>query len=159
MPKNEKIKIEFTKEQYFILLKMAYMGNWLANAQRTGDPEEPYFEEYHTLEDYIFSFAKDFGFGKFVDDSEEINGRKFFPARDLEEDADIETIIEEYDEETFWDELFYRMSDRDFFREYSEKERREMTLHERFKKEEPIREKWDNEINEHGIGRLEVKEK
>jgi len=34
-----------------------------------------------------------------------------------------------------------------------------MEMKERFEKEEPFRDKWDNELNEHGIERLEIKEK
>jgi len=39
------------------------------------------------------------------------------------------------------------------------KEISKMEMKERFEKEEPFRDKWDNELNEHGIERLEIKEK
>src|SRR3989344_6907603 len=157
MIKNEKIKIELTKEHYFALLKAVYLGNWMANTQRDGSPEDQHIQEYEEISDYIFSLAPQFGFEKYVD-HDKVDGSRYFPTRFFEEKTDVDTLHEEYDEENFWDELFYKMSDRDFFREYSEKEISKMNLHERFEKEEPFREKWDKEINDHGIERLEIKE-
>ena len=56
MKKEEKIGIELTKKQFLALLKAVYLGNWMANANRDGSPEDPHVEDYEKIEDLIFSF-------------------------------------------------------------------------------------------------------
>ncbi|MFH1457154.1 MAG: hypothetical protein ABIF17_03535 [Patescibacteria group bacterium] len=150
------MKIEISKEQYRKLIKLVYLGNWMINAIRGGSENEERVKEYDDIEKYIFSFAKDFGLDNFVEYDEE--HKEYFATRELEEKTDIAQYIQDYDENAFWDELFYRMSDRDFERKYLQKEISSMSMHKRFEKEEPFREKWDKELMEHGIDRLEIKE-
>ena len=57
------MEIKLTKEQYENLLKLVFMGSWMANAFRVKDTVKK-FEE---LEDYIYSFAKDFGLENYVE--------------------------------------------------------------------------------------------
>ena len=40
----------------------------------------------------------------------------------FEEETDVHELHEEYDEESFWDELVDRLGERDFFRKYTRKE-------------------------------------
>jgi len=143
-----------TKEQYFNLLKIIYLGNWLANAIHNGSKEDPQDKGLEDIEDYVFSFAKKFSFDQYVEFDEE--HQKFYPTNEFDEL--VQGYIDDYDEDCFWEELFYRLSDRDFWRAYSRKEISKMEMKERFEKEEPFREKWDNELNKYGIKRLEVKE-
>ena len=152
---NQRIAISFTKERFATLLKLVYLGNWLANAQRDGSRENPNLKEYEAIEDYIFSFAKQFGFGEYVDDEEAAKG-KFYPTRMLEEETDVQKRIEEYDEDTFWDELIDRLGDRDFHRQYSKDDIEKMTREERFEKLYECIDKWTDEINEHGIERIKI---
>ena len=150
------MKIELTKEQYENLLKVVYLGNWMINAIRSGNKGDERIEKYDDIEQYILSFAKDFELTDFVEYDEKL--KQFFHTREFEELEDIEQLRENYDEDCFWDELFYKMSDKDFYREYSNEEILKMDMKERFEKEEPFRQKWDDEINNFGIERLEIKE-
>jgi len=150
-------KIELTKDQFRALLRLVYLGNWLVNANRDGSTNDPRLEEYETIEHYVFSFAKRFGFGEYVDDEEAEKG-KFYPTRLFEEEIDIQKLIEEYDEEIFWDELIDRLGDRDFYRHYSKNEILKMTQEERFEKLYEFIDKWVDEINENGIERLKTNE-
>ena len=148
------MKIEFTKEQFKNLLETVYLGNWMANAIHNGSKEDPIHKGIEDIENYVFSFAKEFGFEKYVDDEDAKSG-EFFPTNEFDELA--QKYIEEYDEKCFWDELFYRFSDRDFERKYTDKEISKMEMKELFEKEEPFRKKWDDEFINHGIERLEIK--
>lgn len=150
--------IEFTKEQFVNLLKLVYLGNWLANANRDGSPENPHKEEYEATEDYIFSFAKQFGFDEYVEDEEAEKG-KFYPTRIFEEKTDIQELIDEYDEETFWDELVDRLGERDFYQHYSKDEIQKMTQEERFERICDLEEKWGEEFEKRGIERLKIVKK
>jgi len=147
------MKIEFTKEQFKELLKVVCLGNWMANAFHDGSKEDPMDKKIEKIEDYIFSFAKEAGFSEYVDYDAEF--KRYFPTNEMDELC--QTYIEDYDEECFWDELFHRMADRDFDRAYSFEEISKMEMKERFEKEEPFNKKWGDELYEHGIERLEVK--
>lgn len=152
---ENKQKIEFTKKQFKTLLKLVYLGNWIANAQRDGSVENPHKEEYEKLENYIFSFAKQFGLDEWVNDEDAADG-KFFPTRFFEEETDVQELIEEYDKETFWDELIHLLGDRDFYRHYSREEIRKMTQDERFNKLYEFIDRWADEMAEYGIERLKI---
>jgi len=147
------MKIEFTKKQFKSLLKLAYLGNWMANANRTDDM----IKEYEDLEDYIFSFAKDFGFKKYVDDEDADQG-KFFPTRLFEENTDVSKLHEEYDDATFWDEIIDRLTDRDFFRKYGVDKIKKMDRNERWEKLFEFEKKYADEFRKYGIERLEIRE-
>lgn len=154
--KNQKMDIEFSREQFFVLLKTVYLGNWMINANRDGGAEDPHKKEYEEIEDYVFSFAKRFGLDEYVDDEDAKNG-KFFPTRKFEEETDVHELHEEYDEETFWDELIDRLGDRDFHKNFSKEEILKMNQDERFEKLYEFIDKWADEISENGIEKLEIK--
>lgn len=150
---NEKMSMELSREQFSALLKTVYLGNWMANANRDGSAENPHKKEYEAIEDYILSHAKRFGFGEYVNDEDAKYGR-LFPTRKFEEETDVHELHDDYDEETFWDELIDRLGDRDFHKHYSEDEILKMNREERFEKLYEFMDKWADEINKNGIERL-----
>ncbi len=149
MVKKNKMKINLTKKQYETLAKTVYLGNWLANAQRTGAPDDPHMKEYEDIADYIYSFAREFGFSNDFESGLEFS--------DGEEEAPEATRLhEEYDEKNFWEELPGILGERDFFRKYSEEERENMTEEEHFMKMMECIISWEKECEKHGVKRLGV---
>ena len=150
-----KTNIELTKKQYLALLKAVYLGNWMANANRNGSPEDPQMSEYENIENYIFSLAPQFGFEKYMsheaDDSE-----AFYPTNAFENETKVHDLHDEYDEESFWDELCDRLGERDFHRKYSSDDIKNMTDEKRFIKLQECVIVWEKEAEEHGMERLEV---
>jgi len=143
------MKINITKKQYETLAKAVYLGNWIANAQRTGRQDDPRIKEYEEIADYIYSFAKDFGFS---DDFEA--GLEF---SDCEEELpEASRLHEEYDEQNFWEILPDKLGERDFYRKYSEQERKNMTQEEHFMKMMECIIAWEEECERNGIERLEI---
>src|SRR3990167_4344335 len=124
------MKMNFTKKQYLSLMKLVYLGNWLANASRLQDEQ---IKEYEEIEDYIFSFAKEFGYDRYVEHESEDGGR-YFPTRYFEEETDVEILREDYDNETFWQEAADRFGDRDFIKKYGEEAIAKMDRDGRFVK-------------------------
>ncbi len=145
------MKINFSKKQFENLIKLVYLGNWMINAIRVGDEK---IKKYDEIEQYIYSFAKDFGLEKYIEFSKKYN--KFFPARELEEGTDVEQYREEYDNETFWEDLIDRLTRRDFIKKYGEETVKKMSLEERIEKEYPFEEKYRNEFEKNGIENLKV---
>lgn len=137
------MKINFTKAQYTLLLKAIYLGNWFINAIRD-DP----IAKYDALEQYIFSFAKEFGLEEYVEFDDEEN--ECFPTRAFEEDEEIERFLEEYDEHTFWSELIDRLAQGDFWIEYGEDAMKDMDQIERVEKMQPFLEAYTKEFEKAG---------
>jgi hypothetical protein len=146
------MKINFTKKQYEDLMKLVYLGAWMINSHRTDNIEERYEE----LEQYILSFSEEFGTEKYVEFDEDL--RRFFTTREFEEDTEIEQYKEEYDDNTFWDELIYRLARRDLIKTYGEAAVFTMTTDELLDKEQPFIDRYEMEFERYGIDNLEIKE-
>lgn len=146
------MKIFFTKKQYEALMKMAYLGSWLANACKTGDDRDM---EIENLEEYIFSFAKDFGMQEHVEQAEDEKGR-IYPTGDFDEM--MSEYIDDYNEENFWDELVHSLSRRDFLEHYGKESIEKMEMSERFAKEQPFIDKYEDEFYDNGVQNLRLKD-
>ena len=103
------MKIEFTPKEYECLLDILYIADWVLNAHKIED--DPRTEAYKKLEQKIFSYAKEMGFENLVEYASEY--KKYFPTRELEETGSAREFIEEFENDTFWDELASRLAERD----------------------------------------------
>ncbi|TGK13130.1 hypothetical protein EHO60_02720 [Leptospira fletcheri] len=146
------MKIEFTPEQYETLLKSVAISSWMINAFNEGGEETPAYSE---LEQYILSFATDFGKQDFVDYDAADN--VYYPTRKFEDQTDIFDIISDYDNELFWDELIHRMARRDFALEYGEDGIAGMAIEERIEKEAPFIAKYEEIFANQGLDNIEVR--
>ena len=140
-----------TKKQFFILMKLVYLGNWIVNAFNIKQDEE-----YEQVEDLIFKMAQIYGFDRYVDHVEK-DGSSYYPTSYFEHETDVMELIEKYDDESFWDELIYRMAERDFYKKYSKEENAKMRREEFFKKLGELEDKYGKEFNKYGLKRLEIK--
>lgn len=149
-PKLEKrtMDIKVTKEQYEKLLHLTYLGNWIVNAYRTED----FLEEYNAEAERIYSYAPAFGFKDKIE-FDELEGRTF-PGAKLEEDLD--ELVEDYDDWSFWDLLILKLAERDTVREYGQAAVDHMTDEELEAKRAPYVKKYEKEIDAHGIENLEI---
>ena len=148
------MKIELDKKQYENLIKLVYLGNWMVNAIRDGSPEDKEIERYNEIEQYIFSFAKNADLEKYIEFDDEVG--QFFPTNSFEFETDVEQYRQEYNDETFWDELIDRLARRDFIKKYGEDTVRKMGWKELIEKEDPFIEKYSKEIEKNGLDNLEL---
>ncbi|MFA5751225.1 MAG: hypothetical protein WC898_02945 [Candidatus Paceibacterota bacterium] len=144
------MKINLNKKQYESLAKIVYLGNWMANAQRTGAQGDPKMKEYDEIADYIYSLAPEYGLPdsyeselEFADDNDDI--------------TEVSRLHEEYDEENLWEKLSDWLGERDFFRKYTLDEIKKMSSNERFMKSMDCNIVWEEEFENYGIERLEIK--
>ncbi|MBU2592256.1 hypothetical protein KKD61_02250 [Patescibacteria group bacterium] len=143
--------VEFTKKQFLSLMKAVYLGNWMANAWRI----KGRVKDYERIEDYIFSLAPRFGLDRCMD-HEESDGDRYYPTSYFEEETDVDRRHEEYDEDTFWDELAERLGERDFFEKYSIEEIKKMPREERFTKHCECVDLVNKEIEKRGLKRMRI---
>ena len=64
--------------------------------------------------------------------------------------------IDDYDNQTFWEELIERLANRDFLAKYGEEAIQKMSFEERFTKFQEFEERYDEEFEDHGIERIVI---
>ncbi len=84
------MNIELTKKQYRTLLTMLYCGEWVLNSFKT--KEDKIYKETDEIEQYIFSLAKKYGFGEWIEYDESLD--KYFPTALME--SDLHQFIDKY---------------------------------------------------------------
>lgn len=148
--KGENMKINFSKDQFEMLLKTLYLGIWMANAY-DDDPED---NQFFDLQAYLLGFAKDFGLEDYVayDEKKKI----CYPSETLTEDETLNLLIERYDDFTFLDKLIYNLAGRDMLDKHGEKAIEKMSDEEFFKEEALFVEKYQKEFAKNGIKNLTV---
>src|SRR5690554_5204935 len=100
------MKINFTKEEYRKLLDIVYAGIMVINGNRA--PED-YLEEYEDMEQYIYSFARDYGLKNLVDYDPKY--KRYFTTPEFDKER-IEDLIQEYDDIIFWSMLAFNLAKR-----------------------------------------------
>jgi hypothetical protein len=143
------MKINFTKEQYETLIKIVYMGNGMVN---TADESEN--NKFTALEEYIFSFAKNFGLEHLVEYGE--TEKTYYPSEKLEEDEEIIEYIQNYDDNIFWEKLTFNLARRDMENKYGRETVDKMSEEESFIKGQSFAQKYEKEFSKNGLKNLKI---
>lgn len=145
------MKINFTKKQFRALLDLIYSGNYMINGIRVADET---IKEYEDIQQYVYSFAKAFGYEDLVEFDKEYN--MYFETRKYE-DGGIHDLISEYDTEVFWDELPLNLAKRDVVRDNKEIDK--MSQEERMSLIWQREESYSEEFYENGLDNVKVEMK
>jgi hypothetical protein len=140
--------LKLSKRQYETLLRLVYLGNAVANDYRTDDIDA----ETDELESYIFSKAHDVGLGKYAD-FDEAEGRSY-PTQAAEEAWNPD--LDDYRNDVFWDELEYRLADRDLSERYGEGYDKTMDVAEIERLENELVERYYQEFAKSGVKYLRI---
>ncbi|MDB4867403.1 MAG: hypothetical protein JWR03_1736 [Cohnella sp.] len=141
------MKIDLNNKQYRDLIELLFLGNWLANASRTGAEGDERLEKYEEIRDYILSQAKHFQ----ADDVVKEEGNDFYTTMDFEEL--LMPIVEEYDDYTFWEQISMKLANRDLLREIGPVSQMKEEHRERMYE---IEEQYENEFNKNGLKNLAI---
>ena len=143
------MNIELTKEQLESLAKLVYLGNIVANSWRTEDV----IEEYDEVESLVLAAAEKNGLEDYVEKDED--EKNLLPSAELEEK--MAGTVDFYNDNTFWDQLIFRMADRDYARKYGEQALAELSSEKGMEREKPLLDKYEKEFNEHGLDRIDLR--
>lgn len=141
------MKIEITKEQYEQMLKVVYLGSWVATL-----PHEEADSDLEAIEQYVLSLAKDFGFENFVGYDE--NSKEYFPTEEFEQKTDVIDLIRDYNTYVIFQELMLTLARRDLIREHGEEAVDAMAEDEMVEKEYPILMRYQEEFQENGLSNI-----
>jgi len=142
------INITFTKEQYRVLLKALFWAEWVKNADYSIPDEEG--KELQELEQYIFSFTQQSQTTDWITYEDEL--KKYYPTRLMEDE--LQSVIDKYDEHSFWEKLIHRMARRDTYKKYGAENIKDIS--DFWEKEEPFLKKYEEEFVENGIDNLQL---
>lgn len=143
------IELKLTKRQYKALLDLVYLGDWMVNGIRV-EPLAPYDDAAQQ----VYALAEKAGCGELAGYDPELKRHVVFD--EAEPGARLSEFKAAYDEETFWQELVERLSDRDLEREHGADALAKMGKDELIKLQIASEEAWDKEFRERGIDQLEL---
>ena len=147
------MNLELDKKQFETLLKLVYLGNWMANGTRDGNEDDPSIDEYDEMENFIFKVGYENGFKKIITYEKDIDLYDF--TKDYLKN-EIHKLIYRFNDDTLWEELSIRLAIRDAVEEVGESEFLNM---DREKKMSIISEKEDFyniDFAENGIENLRL---
>ena len=149
--KEINVKINFTKEQYEALLKTVYIGAGIVHSVEEEGPDE---NEFDALEQYLLSFAKEFGVEHYADFDEE--EKRYRPSEELEEDESVVEYLHRYDDYTFWDKLVYNLAERDMIKKHGKSIVAKMSEEECLAKGQTFVQRYQKEFEKNGIKNLTI---
>jgi hypothetical protein len=142
------MKLELSKSQYRSLVKLAFLGNWMANSTKLHEEQD---QEFNEITQLVYSLSKEIEPFDLVEYDKRY--KEYFPTRKLEEE--LEDVIEEYDNDAFWQELSSRLARRDLLREIGPVS----TLTDKHREREfEIEEAYQTEFEKNGLKNLVLKE-
>ena len=149
----ETISMPLTKEEYITLLDIFQIADWIFSAHKVEERTD--IEEYRKLEQRFFSYAKKIGLDNLVEFDAKFND--YSPTREYEDTSRFMDFIDEFVNESFWDELIDRMAERDLIQqEGGVEEVKKLSLKERIEKEELLKKKYADEFERNGLKNLTV---
>jgi hypothetical protein len=143
------MKLNFTKNEYRLLLDMVEIAEWVLNAHRTGPSDE--IKKYSDLYQRILAHAKEMGFEHLITFGKELG--EYFATAEYEESEHMR-YIEEFEDDVFWDALPHRLAVRDLVQQFGEKKYTEMEFEERVSKILELEAIYNKELEENGIDNL-----
>ena len=129
------MKINFTKDEYRLLLDMIYLADWMIHSHNEGDELNL---EYKALRKKLLSHYKEMNSEdriEYVDEDDE-----YYEFSNYDDEIHSK-FIHDYDEKTFWDELTSRLSQRDA---------------KDFKKQCALEYSYSEEFEKNGLSNLKV---
>lgn len=139
---------QLSKEPFKQLMLSVMIGSFIQSYMAESEEDALAFEKQVDL---MVNLAQTLGYDGLI----EYQDNYKLPANDLclQEDA----ILEAYNDENFWETLEIRLGKRDFFREASAQEIKELKKQFWFpEKIHEYYEKYRKEFEKHGIARLEI---
>lgn len=96
------ISLDLTESQFSRLLELVYLGEWVRQAHN----KDTYDTEIENLEQLLYRTAYQEGLDEMVEYDKKLGG--YVPSEEFEEACD--EYIEQYDSQTFWEELIVRLA-------------------------------------------------
>lgn len=147
------MQIELKSDEYRHLVDILYLAEWLLTAHKVGD--DPRVAVYQQLVQKLYAYSQEMGLSHLIEYAVEFD--QYFPTRDFEAGTPIHEFIDEYDDETFWDELTRRLAERDLLAQVGGWEKvQKLSTEERIRKLGQLEEHYAAEFARHGLENIRL---
>jgi len=143
------MNLTLTEEEYQRLMVMTLMGEWVINAIR----KEPNLD-YESTASRVYAQAQGTAMESLVEYDQETH--TWLPTEAFDEN--VQPMLDEYDEITFWEELTGRLVERDLFATHGERVVRSMRPEQRERAAAEIAKDYTKVFEVEGIERLHITE-
>ncbi len=149
------MNVDISKEEYRDLLDLLYIAHWVLHSHAAEADQRT--ASYERLIQKFNGLARAMGFAGLVEYSPET--KSYQPSASFEESTRSWEFIDEFTDDTFWDELVHRLAERDASRIVGGFERLDsMKSEDRLSLETPLMDRYTKEFDERGLERLEIVE-
>ena len=147
------MKIDITKEEYRNLIDMLYIADWILTSYKSEvDPE---LEKYQQLRNKFYALAEKMGMENLIEYDDEL--KNYYETAEFEDESACHQLIDEYDNEQFWDHLIEELTMRDLHAEVDVRRVRENDSKAYFDRYETIEKKYIREFEKNGLENLIIK--
>jgi hypothetical protein len=140
------MKIDFSKQQYELLIKLIEYGMWVVDSENPDSPNE----EYREVEQTILAYSKDFQSGNIIHNEEH---NLLEPAPVLQNH--IFQVLDSYEDMVFWDKFVYYMARKDIEIENLTHDYNEEQYMERLME---LEEQYHQHFESHGVAKVKIDE-
>lgn len=143
--------LRLSEDEFATLIDMVSLAAEISSFnQRPG--AEDHLASFENLEDKILEKAKNQGFGDIIEIDPERNKHRV--TQDYQTASFIQECIEETRNEIFWEELSFRMAERDLITQIGELEYQSLTDEARIKHIEPRQKQYWERFSKTGLNEL-----
>lgn len=144
------MKLELSRNEMETLLELAYLGEYMTNADHPDDHDD----RFDAVLQKLYAIADEQGLGYLVANDEESGELGASDA--LLAKIDSTDVIGHYDEHTFWDELAIRLAERDLQEEMGKDAWEALRPSEQIAKSEERAAAYDEEFEKNNLDRLRI---
>ena len=149
--KKPSFSLPLTEKEYLTLLDIFEIAHWILYAHKI--KEHPELDEYQQLHQKFLSYAQDMERENLVEYAPEL--KQYCVTRDYEDTSRFMDLIEEFENDSFWDELIHRLAERDLIhQEGGIGNVTKLSSEERIKKEILLQEMYAKEFEKNGLNNL-----
>lgn len=142
------MKINFTKKEYRKLVELLYLGDWMLHSHDV--QANPETRAHRELRDKIFAQAGQMGCENII--ARHAGG--YFETREFEDF--MQGYVQNYDNQTFWQELIARLAERDATRQAKAQGNESMDRDELFDLIDAAEQRWGEELAQHALERIAI---
>ena len=147
------MQIDITKKEYRFLLDILSIADWVFTSHKIDRDRR--VEKHGKIIQKFYSLAKEMGYEKLIEFDP--NMKYYFPTKKYEDSGHFMEYIEEFENDTFWDELIYRLAMRDVVKKVGSVQKlSRLSNDERIKLFSSVEQQYEDEFEKHGIDHLKI---
>ena len=145
--------LRLTEDELATLVEMVSLATEIANVNRS-EGAKSNFSRFEDMENKVLESAKHAGFGAWIE--KEPSRDKYRVTEEFQQRSFFQECIDEFRDASFWEELMYRLSERDLMRDMGEDEWKKLDPEQQMKLTEPLGKIYWEKFSKDGISSVHL---